>query len=109
MNVKGNNVNLTWVSTTKAKLFTLPEGHYVLTETLPNAGYELNTQSISFEVKDGKVTQQVIHNKLIEKPVIKKMLPTTGDTKLDIIVLVTGLLLMIGACLYIRKKRLQTK
>ncbi|MBC1484580.1 Cys-Gln thioester bond-forming surface protein, partial [Listeria sp. FSL L7-1558] len=43
LNIKGKDIDVTWVSTTQAKKYTLPEGEYTLTEKIPNDGYQLNT------------------------------------------------------------------
>ena len=109
LNIKGKDIDLTWVSSDKSpKKFNLPNGNYILTETIANKGYELNKQQVPFEVKDGKVSKVVIYNKKIEKPtvpLIKKMLPTTGDTRLDFIVFGLGLLMIAGVVLYLRKRK----
>lgn len=109
LHIKGKDVDLTWVSTSEAKRFTLPEGKYALTEKLPNDGYQLNTNTIYFEVKDGKVTKTVMHNKRIPAPKKTGHLPTTGDQALDMILLSVGVLLVAGASVYLVKRRRDAK
>lgn len=74
LNVKGEDTDITWVSTTEDKVLTLKDGEYTLTEVLPNDGYELNTEVITFTVKDGETTKVTMHNKRI-----KENLPMTGE------------------------------
>ncbi|EUJ38261.1 LPXTG-motif cell wall anchor domain-containing protein [Listeria weihenstephanensis FSL R9-0317] len=68
LQVKGENTDIRWISTDKPKMIQLEEGTYTLSETLPNDGYQLNTEAITFEVKDGKVTKVVMHNKRVPAP-----------------------------------------
>ncbi|WP_246414994.1 MSCRAMM family protein [Listeria farberi] len=104
LHVKGKNVDLTWVSETKAKKFTLPEGEYTLTEKIPNDGYQLNTSSVKFTVKDGKVTKTVMHNTKI--PVKKGFLPTTGDSSLDLMLYSLGTILVaLGIYLLVQNRK----
>ncbi len=76
LNVKGEDVDITWVSTNEPKKLRLKDGSYTLTETLPNDGYALNTETVTFEVKDGETTKVVMHNKRLPKAAAT---PSTGD------------------------------
>lgn len=106
LHVKGKNVDLTWVSGTKAKKFTLPEGKYALTETIANKGYKLNTNTVYFEVKDGKVTKTTMHNEKLPTPVKKGFLPTTGDSSLDLMLYSFGTILVaVGIYLLVQNRR----
>ncbi|EHL5772077.1 Cys-Gln thioester bond-forming surface protein [Listeria monocytogenes] len=106
LHVKGKNVDLTWVSGTKAKKFTLPEGKYALTETIANKGYKLNTNTVYFEIKDGKVTKTTMHNEKIPTPVKKGFLPTTGDSSLDLMLYSFGtILLAVGIYLLVQNRK----
>lgn len=106
LHVKGKDVDLTWVSGTKAKKFTLPEGEYTLTEKIPNTGYQLNTSSVKFTVKDGKVTKTVMHNEKIPTPVKKGFLPTTGDSALDLLLYSFGIILVaVGIYLLVQNRK----
>ncbi len=80
LNVVGEDFDTSWVSTNEPKKLNLREGTYTLTETLPNDGYELNTESITFEVKNGETTNVVMHNKRVPEPAAITV-PTTGDDK----------------------------
>ncbi|HHP9242018.1 TPA: SpaA isopeptide-forming pilin-related protein [Listeria monocytogenes] len=107
LNIKGKDIDVTWVSTNQAKKYTLPEGEYTLTEKIPNDGYQLNTSSVKFTVKDGKVTKTVMHNTKI--PVKKGFLPTTGDSSLDLVLYSLGTILTalgIYLLVQLRRKRL---
>lgn len=104
LHVKGKNVDLTWVSGTKAKKFTLPEGKYALTETIANKGYKLNTNTVYFEMKDGKVTKTTMHNEKL--PVKKGFLPTTGDSSLDLMLYSFGTILVaVGIYLLVQNRK----
>ncbi|EAF4459205.1 hypothetical protein CYH18_15150 [Listeria monocytogenes serotype 1/2a] len=105
LHIKGKDINLTWVSTNAAKKFNLPEGDYELTEIIPNNGYKLNTSTVKFTVKDGKVTKTIMHNEKL--PVEKGFLPTTGDSSLDLLLYSLGtILLTVGIyLLYQNRKR----
>lgn len=106
LHVKGKNVDLTWVSGTKAKKFTLPEGKYALTETIANKGYKLNTNTVYFEIKDGKVTKTTMHNEKLPTPVKKGFLPTTGDSSLDLMLYSFGTILVaVGIYLLVQNRR----
>ena len=59
-----------WVSTNQTHYIKLAPGKYTLKETIAPAGYELSTETISFEVKeDGTTTKVVMENKPIKKDV----------------------------------------
>ncbi|MBC1388636.1 LPXTG cell wall anchor domain-containing protein, partial [Listeria innocua] len=104
LHVKGKNVDLTWVSGTKAKKITLPEGKYALTETIANKGYKLNTNTVYFEIKDGKVTKTTMHNEKL--PVKKGFLPTTGDSALDLMLYSFGTILVaLGIYLLVQNRK----
>ncbi|EPX6961332.1 SpaA isopeptide-forming pilin-related protein [Listeria monocytogenes] len=104
LHIKGKDIDLTWVSTNTAKKFTLPEGEYELTEKIPNNGYKLNTSTVKFTVKDGKVTKTIMHN---EKLTVKKgFLPTTGDSSLDLMLYSFGTILVaVGIYLLVQNRR----
>lgn len=107
LHIKGKDVDLTWVSTNTAKKFNLPEGEYELTEKIPNDGYKLNTSTVKFTVKDGKVTKTIMHNEKL--PVQKGFLPSTGDSSLDLMLYSLGTILTaVGIYLLVqlRRKRL---
>ncbi|MBC1839529.1 MULTISPECIES: SpaA isopeptide-forming pilin-related protein [Listeria] len=107
LNIKGKDIDVTWVSTTQAKKYTLPEGEYTLTEKIPNDGYQLNTSSVKFTVKDGKVTKTVMHNTKI--PAKKGFLPTTGDSSLDLFLYSFGTILVsVGIYLLVQNRRRKT-
>ncbi|MBC1537198.1 hypothetical protein HCJ52_13845 [Listeria sp. FSL L7-1485] len=109
LNIKGKDIDVTWVSTTQAKKYTLPEGEYTLTEKLPNDGYKLNTTAIKFTVKDGKVTKTVMHNEKLPTPVKKGFLPTTGDSALDLMLYSLGTILVsVGIYLLVQNRRRKT-
>ncbi|MBC1572775.1 hypothetical protein HCJ25_14095 [Listeria sp. FSL L7-1426] len=105
LHIKGKDIDLTWVSTNAAKKFNLPSGDYELTEIIPNNGYKLNTSTVKFTVKDGKVTKTIMHNEKL--PVEKGFLPTTGDSSLDLLLYSLGtILLTVGIyLLYQNRKR----
>lgn len=106
LNVKGKDVDLTWISGTKAKKFTLPEGEYTLTEKIPNTGYQLNTSSVKFTVKDGKVTKTVMHNEKLPTPIKNGFLPTTGDSSLDLLLYGLGIIFSsLAIYLLVQKRR----
>ncbi|MBC1484005.1 LPXTG cell wall anchor domain-containing protein, partial [Listeria sp. FSL L7-1558] len=89
------------------KKYTLPEGEYTLTEKIPNDGYQLNTSSVKFTVKDGKVTKTVMHNTKI--PAKKGFLPTTGDSSLDLFLYSFGTILVsVGIYLLVQNRRRKT-
>ncbi|WP_260490468.1 SpaA isopeptide-forming pilin-related protein [Listeria cossartiae] len=107
LHIEGKDVDLTWVSTNTAKKFNLPEGEYELTEKIPNDGYKLNTSTVKFTVKDGKVTKTIMHNEKL--PVQKGFLPSTGDSSLDLMLYSLGTILTaVGIYLLVqlRRKRL---
>ncbi|HHT5777274.1 TPA: SpaA isopeptide-forming pilin-related protein [Listeria monocytogenes] len=107
LHIKGKDIDLTWVSTNTAKKFTLPEGEYELTEKIPNNGYKLNTSTVKFTVKDGKVTKTIMHNEKL--PVKKGFLPSTGDSSLDLVLYSLGTILTalgIYLLVQLRRKRL---
>lgn len=104
LHIKGKDIDLTWVSTNTAKKFTLPEGEYELTEKIPNNGYKLNTSTVKFTVKDGKVTKTIMHNEKL--PVKKGFLPTTGDSSLDLMLYSFGTILVaVGIYLLVQNRR----
>ncbi|EGK9572729.1 hypothetical protein ISM54_003009 [Listeria monocytogenes] len=104
LNIKGKDIDVTWVSTNQAKKYTLPEGEYTLTEKIPNDGYQLNTSSVKFTVKDGKVTKTVMHNTKI--PVKKGFLPTTGDSSIDLMLYSFGTILVaVGIYLLVQNRK----
>lgn len=104
LNIKGKDIDVTWVSTNQAKKYTLPEGEYTLTEKIPNDGYQLNTSSVKFSVKDGKITKTVMHNTKI--PAKKGFLPTTGDSSLDLFLYSFGtILIAVGIYLLVQNRR----
>ncbi|MBC1716631.1 Cys-Gln thioester bond-forming surface protein [Listeria welshimeri] len=106
LNVKGKDVDFTWISGTKAKKFTLPEGEYTLTEKIPNTGYQLNTSSVKFTVKDGKVTKTVMHNEKLPTPIKNGFLPTTGDSSLDLLLYGLGIIFSsLAIYLLVQKRR----
>lgn len=106
LNVKGKDVDLTWISGTKAKKFSLPEGKYALTETIANEGYKLNTNTVYFEIKDGKVTKTVMHNEKLPKPIKNGFLPTTGDSSLDLLLYGLGIIFSsLAIYLLVQKRR----
>ncbi|WP_235004683.1 SpaA isopeptide-forming pilin-related protein [Listeria monocytogenes] len=107
LHIKGKDIDLTWVSTNTAKKFTLPEGEYELTEKIPNNGYKLNTSTVKFTVKDGKVTKTIMHNEKL--PVKKGFLPSTGDSSLDLVLYSLGTIMTalgIYLLVQLRRKRL---
>ncbi|HAK9906189.1 TPA: hypothetical protein H3N45_002899 [Listeria monocytogenes] len=104
LHIKGKDIDLTWVSTNTAKKFTLPEGEYELTEKIPNNGYKLNTSTVKFTVKDGKVTKTIMHNEKL--PIKKGFLPTTGDSSLDLMLYSFGTILVaVGIYLLVQNRR----
>ncbi|MBC1631687.1 Cys-Gln thioester bond-forming surface protein [Listeria welshimeri] len=106
LHVKGKDVDLTWVSGTKAKKFSLPEGKYALTETIANEGYKLNTNTVYFEIKDGKVTKTVMHNEKSPTPIKNGFLPTTGDSSLDLLLYSLGIIFSsLAIYLLVQKRR----
>ncbi|MBC1678731.1 Cys-Gln thioester bond-forming surface protein [Listeria welshimeri] len=106
LHVKGKDVDLTWVSRTKAKKFSLPEGKYALTETIANEGYKLNTNTVYFEIKDGKVTKTVMHNEKLPTPIKNGFLPTTGDSSLDLLLYSLGIIFSsLAIYLLVQKRR----
>ncbi|EAH0458037.1 hypothetical protein D3Y89_13520 [Listeria monocytogenes] len=106
LNIKGKDIDVTWVSTNQAKKYTLPEGEYTLTEKIPNNGYQLNTTSVKFTVKDGQVTKTVMHNEKIPTPVKKGFLPTTGDSALDLMLYSFGTILVaVGIYLLVQTRK----
>lgn len=107
LHIKGKDIDLTWVSTNTAKKFTLPEGEYELTEKIPNNGYKLNTSTVKFTVKDGKVTKTIMHNEKL--PVKKGFLPSTGESSLDLVLYSLGTIMTalgIYLLVQLRRKRL---
>ena len=64
----------TWVSTDTAHIiYDLPVGKYTLSETKAPEGYELSTETITFEVTDNGVKKNVImYNRVEEKEEIPK-------------------------------------
>ncbi|MCU85032.1 hypothetical protein DUF32_13575 [Listeria monocytogenes] len=106
LNIKGKDIDVTWVSTNQAKKYTLPEGEYTLTEKIPNNGYQLNTTAVKFTVKDGQVTKTVMHNEKIPTPVKKGFLPTTGDSALDLMLYSFGTILVaVGIYLLVQNRK----
>ncbi|EEO3716453.1 hypothetical protein G5727_002779 [Listeria monocytogenes] len=106
LNIKGKEIDVTWVSTNQAKKYTLPEGEYTLTEKIPNNGYQLNTTAVKFTVKDGQVTKTVMHNEKIPTPVKKGFLPTTGDSSLDLMLYSFGTILVaVGIYLLVQTRK----
>lgn len=68
-----------WVSTTKPHEMQLAPGTYTLTETIAPEGYELSTETITFEVKkDGSTTSVVMYN---AKKIISKVSVTKQDVE----------------------------
>lgn len=107
LNIKGKDIDVTWVSTNQAKKYSLPEGEYTLTEKIPNDGYQLNTSSVKFTVKDGKVTKTIMHNTKI--PAKKGFLPTTGDSSLDLMLYSLGIIFVsVGIYLLVQNRRRKT-
>lgn len=106
LNIKGKEIDVTWVSTNQAKKYTLPEGEYTLTEKIPNNGYQLNTTAVKFTVKDGQVTKTVMHNEKVPAPVKKGFLPTTGDSALDLMLYSFGTILVaVGIYLLVQTRK----
>ncbi|EAC7182471.1 hypothetical protein CG492_13520 [Listeria monocytogenes] len=104
LNIKGKNIDLTWVSTNDNKKYTLPDGDYVLTEKIPNPGYKLNQKAVPFTVKNGQLTKVTIHNEKL--PVKKGFLPTTGDSSLDLMLYSFGTILAaVGIYLLVQNRR----
>ncbi|EHW6680062.1 hypothetical protein K2003_002875 [Listeria monocytogenes] len=107
LNIKGKDIDLTWVSTNDNKKYTLPDGDYVLTEKIPNPGYKLNQKAVPFTVKNGQLTKVTMHNEKL--PAKKGFLPTTGDSSLDLMLYSFGTILVaVGIYLLVqlRRKRL---
>ncbi|EPR0150035.1 SpaA isopeptide-forming pilin-related protein [Listeria monocytogenes] len=104
LNIKGKNIDLTWVSTNDNKKYTLPDGDYVLTEKIPNPGYKLNQKAVPFTVKNGQLTKVTIYNEKL--PVKKAILPTTGDSSLDLMLYSFGTILVaVGIYLLVQNRR----
>ncbi|EAD7178193.1 hypothetical protein ABU18_14000 [Listeria monocytogenes] len=104
LNIKGKDIDLTWVSTNDNKKYTLPDGDYVLTEKIPNPGYKLNQKAVPFTVKNGQLTKVTMHNEKL--PVKKGFLPTTGDSSLDLMLYSFGTILVaVGIYLLVQNRR----
>ncbi|EJS9299422.1 hypothetical protein N0810_002753 [Listeria monocytogenes] len=104
LNIKGKDIDLTWVSTNENKKYTLPDGDYVLTEKIPNPGYKLNEKAVPFTVKNGQLTKVTMHNEKL--PVKKGFLPTTGDSSLDLMLYSLGTILTaVGIYLLVQLRR----
>ncbi|EPC4765810.1 hypothetical protein Q6943_002749 [Listeria monocytogenes] len=104
LNIKGKDIDLTWVSTNDNKKYTLPDGDYVLTEKIPNPGYKLNQKAVPFTVKNGQLTKVTMHNEKL--PVKKGFLPTTGDSSLDLMLYSFGTILVaVGIYLLVQNRK----
>lgn len=79
-----NNIIDEWTSTKEVHIIekNITPGKYTLTETIAPEGYELSTETITFEVKDdGSVTKVVMENKPkkeVKEITISKQDVTTG-------------------------------
>ncbi|EAD7292685.1 hypothetical protein ABZ40_13500 [Listeria monocytogenes] len=109
LNIKGENIDLTWVSTKQNKNYTLPDGDYILTEKIPNPGYKLNEKAVPFTIKNGQLTKVTMHNEKLPTPVKKGFLPTTGDSSLDLMLYSIGIILVaVGIYLLVQNRKKRT-
>ena len=72
--VKDNTGNIIdkWVSTNEPHYLSgLTAGKYTLTETIAPDGYELSTETITFEVKNGQTTSTVMYNAPLKESAVK--------------------------------------
>ena len=81
---KGNVIE-TWVSTDEPHIiYNLPVGKYTLSETKAPEGYELSTETITFEIIENGVKKSVImYNRVEETPEVPEI-PDEPDEEIEV-------------------------
>ena len=81
---KGNVIE-TWVSTDEPHIiYNLPVGKYTLSETKAPEGYELSTETITFEITENGVKKSVImYNRVEETPEVPEI-PDEPDEQIEV-------------------------
>ena len=89
----------TWESKKEPHVIdNLEDGTYTLSETIAPEGYILNTETISFEIVSGTVTEPVVMYNVAETPV-----PKTA-ANISILVYITGMLAILGGSVLVYNK-----
>lgn len=97
--LKSGKVVDTWVSTTKPKYLYLTPGEYKLCETIAPDDYLLNTECITFQVDEKKVTAVTMkNNKKVE-------VPNTFANSSSILYLIGVLTVILGVAFIILTKK----
>lgn len=98
---EAGNEKYHWTSTsTPYIIHNMKPGIYTLTEIMAPEGYELSTETITFEVKDnGETTKVVMYNKLKETPAEEIAVPSTGSYKTIVSSIAGIIVLAIGTIL----------
>ena len=107
--IKGEGVNLQWVSRDEAQEFLLPVGKYTLAETKAPTGYTLNKATQQFAVNVDKVTERTVINEKIPVPSKKEQpkekLPKSGDSNSLWLPLMGGMLIIAGLGIFIARRK----
>ena len=105
----GNEIDK-WVSGNEPHyIYNLKDGTYTLTEIQAPEGYKLSTETITFEVKDGKVTENIVmfnEKKPVETPEEVIEVKKT-DSSATLFYTVCSLVVLAGIALVYRYKNAQ--
>lgn len=107
---KGNIID-SWISTKEAHLIqNLKEGIYTLTEETAPDGYELSSETITFEIKDGEVAGTVIMYNTKKKASSEEVIETKKTSSSNVIFYVIfGILASTGAALVYKNRNVKQK
>ncbi len=90
-----------FVSSKDGNKFELEYGKYVISETIAPEGYELTTETSTFEItEDGQIVKAELKNKRIAVPV----LPQTGGTDTVVVISLALVVTLAGAIMFRKKK-----
>ena len=90
-----------FVSLVEGNKFELDYGKYIISETMPPNGYELTTETSTFEItEDGQIVKAQLKNKKVVVPV----LPQTGGTDTVIVIYLALIVTLAGAIMFKKKK-----
>ena len=90
-----------FVSSAEGNKFELDYGKYIISETMPPDGFELTTETSTFEItEDGQIVKAQLKNKRVAVPV----LPQTGGTDTVILISVALVVTLAGAVMFRKKK-----
>ncbi len=97
---EGNLID-TWVSTNETHKVKLHDGVYTLSETIAPDGYELSTETITFEISENNIVSKIIMG---NKPYIE--VPITSMNASSLVIALGGLITLSGfGMLFIQTKK----